>query len=82
MPLYEFRCRSCDHVFEVLVRSAVLPAHCPACGAADPERIHSLFKVDSSATRQGALASGRKHNKKQQLDKMVADREDIEHHRH
>jgi len=69
-------------VFEVLVRNASLPETCPACGAADPERIHSLFKVDSSGTRQGALAAGRKHNKKQQLDKMVADREEIEHHRH
>jgi putative FmdB family regulatory protein len=82
MPLYEFRCASCGHTFEVLVRRGEMPTNCPSCDASDPERLLSLFSVNSEATRQGALASGRKQNAKLQKDKMIADREEIEHHRH
>ncbi|MDT7943898.1 MAG: zinc ribbon domain-containing protein [Dehalococcoidia bacterium] len=34
MPLYEYYCRQCDHVFEALrpLRESDLPAPCPRCG--------------------------------------------------
>ena len=82
MPLYEYRCGGCGHSFEVLVRNAEMPTQCPACDAQNIERMHSLFAVDSHSTRQGALQAGRKANKKSQRDKSIADREEIEHHRH
>jgi putative FmdB family regulatory protein len=82
MPLYEFRCRACSRIFEVLVRGSAKPSTCPACNATDLEQLISLFAVDSASTRKSALESGRKHNRKAQLDKAVADREEIEHHRH
>ena len=82
MPLYEYRCRACSHTFEALVRGSAKPSTCPACNATDLEQLISLFAVDSASTRKSALESGRKHNRKMQLDRAVADREEIEHHRH
>jgi putative FmdB family regulatory protein len=40
MPIYDFKCRSCGDQFEELVRGDEAPA-CPACGAADAERLLS-----------------------------------------
>jgi putative FmdB family regulatory protein len=35
MPLYEYRCESCGHTFEVIQRFSDAPiAKCPACGGA------------------------------------------------
>ena len=82
MPLYEYRCRACTHSFEVLVRGSGRPTVCPACDAADLEQLISMFAVASEGTRKAALESGRKHNRKAQIDKAIADREEVEHHRH
>jgi putative FmdB family regulatory protein len=45
VPIYEFICRSCDRPFEELVGSPVGKAEsavrCPACGAAEVERLVS-----------------------------------------
>ncbi len=33
MPLYEYRCENCGHVFEVIQKFSDPPAeHCPSCG--------------------------------------------------
>jgi putative FmdB family regulatory protein len=82
MPLYEYRCRACTHIFEVLVRGPERPTTCPACSATDLEQLISMFAVASEGTRKAALESGRKQNRKMQIDKAIADREEIEHHRH
>jgi putative FmdB family regulatory protein len=81
MPLYEYTCRGCGHTFEALVRSGST-ASCPACQSQDLERLLSLFAVDSDGTRKANLAAGRRHLRKEQVDRQVADREEIEHHRH
>jgi putative FmdB family regulatory protein len=43
MPIYEYCCQSCGHVFEELIlRSADLAAlKCPNCGAPDLDRVLS-----------------------------------------
>lgn len=33
MPIYEYRCQSCNVVSEALVRSGKEPVDCPECGA-------------------------------------------------
>lgn len=81
MPLYEFRCRACSHQFEALVREPDKPA-CPSCGSGDLERLLSLFAVSSESTRKANIKSARKRGKKEAIDKAVAEREEIEHHRH
>ena len=81
MPIYEYRCRTCDHEFEALVRSGNVPA-CPQCGSGDLEQKLSMFAVSSEATRQSALKAGRAQQKKNTRDKLIAEQEEIEHHRH
>ena len=83
MPLYEYSCHACGATFEALIRppDATVPA-CPSCRSADVERLISLFAVDSDSTRKANLEAGRRHLRKEQVDKAVADREEIEHHQH
>lgn len=54
MPLYEYRCGTCEHRFEDLVRSAdgPHPKSCPECGAGAVERMISVF-----AAREGSPSS-------------------------
>jgi putative FmdB family regulatory protein len=40
MPLFEFRCPTCRHDFELLMRGSD-PAQCPRCGAANVEKLFS-----------------------------------------
>jgi len=44
MPIYEYKCRRCGEVFEVLSRGSASKdaVACTACGAADAEKILSL----------------------------------------
>jgi len=81
MPLYEYTCRGCGHFFETLVRSGSVP-ECPACHGQELERALSLFAVDSDSVRKANLEAGRKHLRKEQVDRAVADREMVEHHHH
>jgi putative FmdB family regulatory protein len=81
MPLYEYRCRPCGHVFERLVRSGDTPA-CPSCAATDLERLVSLFAVDSESTRHAARQSSLPQRQRTHLDKEIGEREDYERHRH
>lgn len=45
MPVYEFSCRDCGHLFEELVGPHVglelAGVTCPKCGAERPERLHT-----------------------------------------
>ena len=81
MPLFEYTCRGCGAFFELLVRHDTVPA-CPSCHTQDLQRELSLFAVDSENTRRDNLAAGRRHNRKTQVDKAVAEREMIDHHDH
>ncbi len=55
MPLYDFRCRHCGERFEELAREEELPS-CPACGAADPERLLGSFAGPFTVGLRGAAA--------------------------
>jgi putative FmdB family regulatory protein len=81
MPIYEYRCRACAHVFEALVRTGDAPT-CPACGVDDLERLLSLFAVDSEGTRQAARTTSMATGVKRQQDKEVADVELYNRHHH
>lgn len=51
MPLFEFSCRKCSHVFEELMTSAQLAdskLKCPACGSARVEKAFSSFATGVS----------------------------------
>ena len=55
MPLYVYRCRSCDHVFEELISAAgareATAVACPSCAAEDTERELTTFAVQSGSAK-------------------------------
>jgi putative FmdB family regulatory protein len=64
MPLFEFTCRKCGHVFEELVTLAEIEAgdlSCPACGSKRVERGLSTFATgggDGGFSGGGGCGSG------------------------
>jgi len=74
MPLYDYRCRSCDHEFEALVRPGDVP-QCPSCKGHDLERLLSTFAVDSAERRQAAAKDSRRRQIAGRRDALIADEE-------
>lgn len=53
MPIYDFKCRGCGKVSEILVRSAEGQAgRCPDCGGGNMERLISASYVIRTETRK------------------------------
>ncbi len=50
MPIYEYRCKSCGHVFEELILRAadVTDLKCQSCGSTEVERVTSSFATNTS----------------------------------
>ncbi len=61
MPIYEYRCKECGHVFSRLQRVGApgdgIP--CPECGSASSERLLSTFASASSSGSHGTSTCGR-----------------------
>ena len=49
MPLYEYRCRSCDNQFELLVREST-KLECPKCAGTELDKQLSVFAVSAPAS--------------------------------
>lgn len=64
MPIYEYRCKACDHRFETLVFSSSDRVACPSCGTEELTRMFSVFAFNSggdkgqAGSRMGSGASG------------------------
>ncbi|HOD29966.1 MAG TPA: zinc ribbon domain-containing protein [Syntrophales bacterium] len=56
MPIYEFECKKCKNVFEVLFRpgEAQTGAPCPACHSRRTKRLMSAFAGKIGNTAGGA----------------------------
>jgi len=52
MPFYEYRCRDCGEIFEVLKRigAGEEGVGCPLCGVENSERLMSLSAVPRGST--------------------------------
>ncbi len=82
MPIYEYQCRGCDAVFELLVRSGDVARRvsdesagtCPSCHGQDLERLLSSFAVNSDARSHATLQAARR-----QLTNSDARREKTRH---
>jgi putative FmdB family regulatory protein len=75
MPLYEYRCRACDHVFDVIQKFSDPPlTECPECGGAVDKCVSSpaiqfkgsgfyitdyTDKGKKSAEKKGGKAAGK-----------------------
>ena len=74
MPIYDFKCRACGHVFEELVKLGQTP-DCPSCGARDLERLVSLPAVSTEGSRQRSFAKARERAGKVHKEKKHAQAE-------
>jgi putative FmdB family regulatory protein len=79
VPIFEYRCRSCRHEFETLVRAGDSPA-CPKCAATELEKLHSLPAIKSESTHALAMRAAHRRDKIQQGDKNREQREYELHH--
>ena len=46
MPIFEFRCKNCNHVYEEFMFSSetsIDELKCPSCGESGPEKLMSAF---------------------------------------
>ena len=61
MPIYEYRCRSCEKVFEALrpMGDDGKKVECPKCGTLSPEKIFSVFSASSGTGSGEAACEGR-----------------------
>ena len=52
MPVYEFKCTKCDHVFEVMGGYAERERTqtCPECGSTDVKQAISLFSTKAPSS--------------------------------
>jgi putative FmdB family regulatory protein len=55
MPIYEYRCKSCGHVIEVLESASEKGKHaCPKCGQPGMQKIFSAFGVEKGGSSSSA----------------------------
>lgn len=76
MPLFEYRCLSCESEFELLIRGSAVPV-CPSCGATNLERMLSMFAVSSEDSQM----RNRETLGTQQRQKATANRKESEHYK-
>ncbi|MBN2382941.1 zinc ribbon domain-containing protein [bacterium] len=64
MPLYEFQCDQCQHVFTKLSQMGEDGANlsCPKCGRASVRKIFSTFASTGVGMRQPGSSSEHSHN--------------------
>jgi putative FmdB family regulatory protein len=55
MPIYDFRCDSCEHVFEERTEPGERPP-CPACGAPEARRLFAPIPPPPKVGLRGAAA--------------------------
>jgi putative FmdB family regulatory protein len=56
MPIFEFKCATCDKEFETLVRSSAPAPECPSCHGSDLHKKMSTFSAVSKSAF-GAVSS-------------------------
>lgn len=72
MPIYDYRCHACGHVFEVLVLRGKEPEACAACAAVGLERLLSMPNVKSETTRALAMRAAQKRDQIQGTERTQA----------
>jgi putative FmdB family regulatory protein len=82
MPIYEYECRECGHVFEYLVLPASPAAECPSCRNKDLKQLISLCGVSSENTRQANLKSAQRKANAVLKDKQHEEHKELHEHFH
>ena len=58
MPIYEYRCRNCDHHFEQIVLSSREKPSCPRCDSGKVEKQLSVFSSRGSRAESSIAGGG------------------------
>jgi putative FmdB family regulatory protein len=76
MPIFEYVCHACGHEFEALMRgSSPKPATCPECKSEDAERLLSMPRVKSDATKDLSMRAAKRRDAGQASEREHAQRE-------
>jgi putative FmdB family regulatory protein len=60
VPIYDFKCRECGRVSEVLIRDVSKTVRCPSCHSENMERLVSAsYMVKADARAPGSTCCGR-----------------------
>lgn len=57
MPIFEFRCKSCNNMFEEFVRSREYKIICPKCNSVEVEKLISIVSHIGSESGGGRSSS-------------------------
>ena len=80
MPIFEYECLECEHLFEHLQRATSPPAACPSCGADHVQRLVSMCAVSSDSSRAANLSAAHHRAAGKRQDKQRS--EHAQHHDH
>jgi putative FmdB family regulatory protein len=60
MPIYDYRCKECGIISELLLRNPNHDVRCPGCGSADMERLVSAsYTIQVGSKSPGTTCCGR-----------------------
>lgn len=62
MPIYDFRCKDCETLFEALVLKGKSEAECPQCQSHNLDQQISGFVSSTDQTRQSSMESAKRRN--------------------
>jgi len=79
VPIFDFVCTNCQHVFEALVRGSVVPK-CPECGSESLEKQQSLPSVRTASTRGLSMQAAKRRDQSQGAEREHAQRQYELHH--
>ena len=80
MPIFEYQCLGCGHMFEYLILPKSSAASCPECESAEVEKMISVPAISSDGTKERARQSGLARNKRLGVEKSRADHEYFHKH--
>jgi putative FmdB family regulatory protein len=53
MPMYDFRCTKCEHVFEEVTKSDAPPPACPQCGEPSERQLGAVNYAPKRMSAKG-----------------------------
>ncbi len=70
MPIFEYSCRSCHDLFEVLMKGRQSHPVCPSCSSTDVDRLLSLPGIQSETTRGLAMRAATERDRRHAQDRI------------
>ncbi len=69
MPIFDYACQECDHVFETWVRKREDTPECPECGSAKVEKQFSVPAVHGETSHDKSMRAAKKRDHAQARDR-------------